>query len=200
VNLQANTFGLNVLTQGMTLPIIKTGDLVRPGMAVAQLLDMQSWEVGAMVPELDRGHLAIGQPASVSVVALAGKPFPGHVSGLGTPSGMPWDRKFECRIALDGGGLGLRPGMSTDLVITAEKLDNVLWAPSQALYERDGRPFVYLKTVNGFTPHDVTLVKRGESQVVLNGVGEGDMVALSNPSEQSPSGTQEQGAMKAIPK
>ncbi len=200
VSIQSNTFGLNVLTQGMTLPIIRNGDSVRPGMAMAQLFDMQSWEVSAMVPELDRGHLAVGQPVLVSIVALAGKPYQGRVSGLGTPSGLPWDRKFECRIALDQGGPELRPGMSTNLVVTAEKLDDVLWAPSQALFERDGRPFVYLRTVSGFTPQDVTLVKRSESQVVLTGVSEGDMVALSNPSEQSGPGTQKQGVIKAIPK
>ncbi len=200
VSLQPNTFGLNVITMGMTLPLVRVGDSVRPGMPVAQLFDMQSWEVSAMASELDRGHLAVGQPASIAVVALAGKSFPGHVQSLGNPSGLPWDRKFECRIALDRPGPELRPGMSSELVITAEKLDDVLWAPSQALFERDGRPFVYLKTPNGFTPRDVILVNRSESQVVLAGVKEGDVVALSNPSEQTKPASGQQGAMKAIPK
>ncbi len=200
VSLQTNTFGLNIITTGMTLPIIRVGDSVRPGMPVAQLFDLQSWEVSATVPELDRGHLAEGQPASVGVVALAGKSFSGHVKSLGNASGMPWDRKFECRVALDQAGPELRPGMSTNLVITAQKLDDVLWAPSQALFERDGRPFVYLKTPSGFTPRDVSLVKRGESQVVVTGVNQGDVVALSNPSEQAKPAFQQAGAMKAIPK
>ena len=41
---------------------------------------------------------------------------------------------------------------------------------SQALFESDGRAFVYLQTPNGFMPHDVKLVQRSESQVVLTGV------------------------------
>jgi hypothetical protein len=162
---------------------------------------MESWEAIAMVSELDRGHLAVGQPVSVSVVALAGKTFPGHVKALGSASGQAWDRKFECRIALDRPGPELRPGMSSNLVITAEKLQNVLWVPSQALFERDGRSFVYLRTSGGgFSTRDVTLVNRSESQVVLTGANEGDFVALSNPSEQKKPATQKQSASKAIAK
>jgi hypothetical protein len=200
VNLQANTFGLSMITSGMTLPSVQLGDSVRPGMAVAQLFDMQSWEVSAKVAELDRGHLSVGQPVSIAVVALAGKSFTGRVKTLGSTSGQPWDRKFECRMTLDQPSPELRPGMTSNLVITAEKLENVLWVPSQALFERDGRSFVYFKTPDGFTPRDVTLVKRSESQAVLTGVKEGDVVALSNPSDQSMPTAQQQGAMKAIAK
>jgi hypothetical protein len=90
--------------------------------------------------------------------------------------------------------------MSSNLVITAETLDNVLWLPSQALFERDGHSFVYLKTAKGFTPRDVTLVKSSESQAVLTGVNEGDTVALSNPSDQKKPTSQQQSATKAISK
>jgi multidrug efflux pump subunit AcrA (membrane-fusion protein) len=200
VNLQTNTFGLMVATMGMTLPSVQLGDTVRPGMAVAQLFDMQNWEVSARAAELDRGHLAVGRPVTISVVALGGKSFPGRVKTLGSTTGQPWDRRFECRITLDRPGPELRPGMTSNLVITAEQLDNVLWVPSQALFERDGRSFVYLKTPEGFTPRDVTLVKRSESQVILTGVKAGDVVALSNPSEQNKPAPQQQGAMKAIAK
>lgn len=200
VNLQPNTFGVMGFTMGMTLPSLQLGDTVRPGMPVAQLFDMQSWEVSAKVSELDRGHLAVGRPVTISVVALAGKAFAGRVKTLGSTTGLPWERRFECRMALDQPGPELRPGMTSNLVITAEQLDNVLWVPSQALFERDGRAFVYLKTPEGFTPRDVTLVKRSESQAVLTGIKEGDVVALSNPSEQGKPAPQQQGAMKAIPK
>jgi hypothetical protein len=72
--------------------------------------------------------------------------------------------------------------------------------PSQALFERDGRPFVYLRTPAGFAPRDVTLVKRTESQAVLTGLNEGDEVALANPAEQAKRAPASQGATKAIPK
>jgi hypothetical protein len=200
VSLQTNTFGLRFLTTGMMLPTVQLGDNVRPGMAVAQLFDLQNWEVSAKVPELDRGHMAIDQPVSVAVVALAGKTFRGHVKILGNSTGDPWDRRFECRVALDEASPQLRPGMSANVVITAEKLDNVLWTPSQALFERDGHPFVYLKTAAGFAPREVALVNRSESQVVLSGVNEGDLVALANPSERNSPAPKPQDASKAVSK
>jgi hypothetical protein len=201
VNLQTNTAGTFMMTQGMMLPIVQLGDTVRPGMAVAQIPDLQNWEVSAKIAEVDRGHLAAGQPVVVSVVALGGKSFPAHVISLGNSVGQPWDRRFDCRMLLEQTGPELRPGMSSNLVITAEKLDNVIWVPSQALFESDGKPFVYLKSANGFAPHDVSLVKRTESQVVVSGVNEGETVALANPSEQNkPPAAKSESAMKAISK
>jgi multidrug efflux pump subunit AcrA (membrane-fusion protein) len=200
VNLQTNTSGMFMMTQGMMLPIVQIGDTVRPGMAVAQIPDLQNWEVSAKIAEVDRGHLAPGQSVTVAVVALAGKSFPARVTALGNSVGQPWDRRFDCRMVLDQAGPELRPGMSSNLVITAEKLDNVLWVPSQAMFERDGKPFVYRKTPTGFSPHDVTLVKRTESQAVITGVNEGDTVALTNPSEQNKPAQQPQSATKAITK
>lgn len=200
VNLQPNLFGVNVITTGMTFPNVQIGDTVRPGMNIAQIPDLASWEVSAQVAEVDRGHLAERQQVTVSVVALGGTALSAHVKSLGNTTGQPWDRKFECRMTLDQAAPQLRPGMSSNLVILAERLDDVLWLPSQALFESDGRAFVYLKTPNGFTTRDVTLVKRSESQAVLTGIREGDVVALSNPSEQGNPPAKGQSAMKALSK
>jgi HlyD family secretion protein len=200
VNIQQNS-NQNMMYWGMQLPPFQIGDIARGGMAVAQIPDLKNWEVSAAVGELDRGHLSVGQKVSVSVVALAGKSFTGHVKNIGGTTGPPWDRRFECRIALDHAGPELRPGMTSNMVITVDTLDDVLWVPSQALFESDGRNFVYVKTPRGFMPRDVKLVRRSESQAVLTGIAEGDLVAMSNPDQQSkPSAPQQNGAMKALPK
>ncbi len=199
VNVQQNS-NVNMIYWGMQLPPFQLGDTARSGMAVAQIPDLKSWEVSASVGELDRGHLTVGQKVTVSVVALAGKSFSGRVKSIGGTSGPAWDRKFECRIALDQAGPELRPGMTSNMVITIDTLDDVLWLPSQALFESDGRTFVYLDSPKGFMPHDVTLVRRSESQAVITGVKEGDVVAMSNPAQQSKSAAGPQSAMKALSK
>ena len=196
VNIQQNS-NLMIAYYGMTLLPYQLGDNVNAGMAVAQIPDLKTWEVSAQVGELDRGHLTPGQQVSVAVVALAGKSFPGHVKNIGGTGGSAWNRHFECRIALDQASPELRPGMTSNLVITVESLDNVTWVPSQALFESDGRSFVYLRTPSGFMPHDVTLVRRSESQVVLTGISEGALIAMSNPDQQSKSAAP-QSAMKAL--
>jgi HlyD family secretion protein len=200
VNVQQNT-NMNMMYWGMQLPAFQVGDSARSGMAVAQIPDLNSWEVSAKVGELDRGHLSAGQAVKLKVVALAGKEFTGKIKSLGGTSGPPWDRNFETRITLENGGPELRPGMTSNLVIIAETLDNVLWVPFQAVFESDGRTFVYRKTPNGFMPHDVKLVRRSESQVVLEGVNEGDVIAMSNPDQSTKTAPpQQNGAMKALSK
>ena len=200
VNVQQNT-NLNMMYWGMQLPPFQLGDTTRGGMAVAQIPDLKSWEVSANVGELDRGHLTVGQVVSIKVVALAGKEFSGKVKNIGGTSGAPWDRHFECRIALDRAAPELRPGMTSNMVITVDTLDNVLWIPSQALFESDGRSFVYARGPSGFVPHDVTLVRRSESQAVITGIKEGELVAMSNPDQQlKTSSPQQNGAMKALAK
>jgi multidrug efflux pump subunit AcrA (membrane-fusion protein) len=197
VNIQPNTF-TNMNYWGAQMMPFQLGDITRPGMAIAQIPDLKTWEVSANVGELDRGHLAAGQKVSVSVVALAGKSFPGHIKLIGGTVGSPWDRHFECRIAVDQAVSGLRPGMTSNMLITVDTLNNVLWVPSQALFDTEGRTFVYLKTPDGFLPHDVALVRRSESQAVVTGISEGDTVAMSNPDQQNKSTAEKQGAMKAL--
>ncbi len=200
VNVQPNT-NQNMMYWGMQLPSFQLGDTARAGMAVAQIPDLKSWEVSANVGELDRGHLSVGQKVTIRVVALAGREFTGKVKNIGGTTGPPWDRRFECRISLDQAAAELRPGMTSNMVITVETLDNVLWIPSQALFESDGRTFVCARGPNGFVPHDVTLVRRSDSQAVLTGIKEGETVAMSNPDQQLKTGAApSSGAMKALSK
>jgi hypothetical protein len=168
-------------------------------MAVAQIPDLKSWEVSARIGELDRGHLKEGQPAEVTVVALPGNKFQGKVKNIGGTTGPPWDRHFICKIGLDNAVSELRPGTTAKIVIVTDVLENVLWVPSQALFESDGRTFVYLNSGSGFSPQDVKMLRRSESQVVLTGVSEGQVVALANPDQatkKKPAG----GALQAIEK
>jgi HlyD family secretion protein len=198
VNIQANTF-TNMIYTGMQLQPFQLGDTVRPGLAVAQIPDLKNWEVSAQIGELDRGHLSTGQQVDISVVAMPGRKFSGHVKTIGGTAGSPWDRHFECRITLDKPAPELRPGETSNMIITVETLDNVTWIPSQALYESDSRKYVYLKTPKGFMPRDVTLVRSSESQAVITGVNDGDLVAMSNPDQQK-AAAQAGGAMKALQK
>jgi HlyD family secretion protein len=191
----------NTLYYGQQLPEFQVGDAARGGQAVAQIPDMSNWEVSASIPELDRGHLDAGQKVTIRAAAIPGREFRGHVKSLGGTSGSAWDRRFECRIALDDTGPELRPGMTSNIQITVESLEDALWIPSQALFETDGRAFVYLQTPQGFVSRDVKLIRRSESQAVIAGLAEGEPVALSNPDQNKAAKTGATGGvMKALAK
>jgi HlyD family secretion protein len=198
VAVQQNTAG-NFMFPGMKLPVFQVGDSVRPGMAVSQIPDLSSWEVVARIGELDRGHLAEGQKSMIEVVALPGKTYTGRLKNIGGTTGSPWDRHFDCKIALDHPTAELRPGMSTNIVITTETLSNVAWVPAQAVFESDGRAFVYLQANGNFTPADIKVIRRSESQVAMTGLKDGQVVAMASPDQQNKKAGSA-GAMQAIPK
>lgn len=207
MTLQAKTSGYVALQSndegnfrwGMYLPPYQVGDQARPGKGVAQIPDMKSWEGAARIGELDRGHLAEGQAAEVEVIALPGRKFAGKIKAIGGTTGPPWERRFECRIALMAPDPLLRPGMSARFRIVTGTLPKALWVPSQALFEADGRKFVYVRTPTGFSPQDVKLERRSESQVVITGLREGVQVALANPGDMAKKAAAKSGALQALP-
>jgi multidrug efflux pump subunit AcrA (membrane-fusion protein) len=199
VSIQPNTMQ-NIMFWGMTLPLFQVGDAVRAGMVVAQIPDLANWEVSARIGELDRGHLSASQKAEIKVAAMPGRVFAGKVKNIGGTTGPPWDRRFECKLTLENPAPELRPGMSTEIAITTGVVENALWLPSQALFESDGRAFVYAQTPSGFVPRDVKLVRRSESQVVLTGVAEGHVVALASPDQLTAKSASPASAAKALPK
>jgi HlyD family secretion protein len=199
VSIRQNT-NQNMTYFGMTLPTFQLGDTVRPGMAVAEIQDLKDWLVDANISELDRGHITVGQAVNVTVVAVPGRTYSGHVKEMGGTTGSPWDRRFLCRITLDNPSPELRPGMSANLVVTTDQLKGVLSLPAQALFENDGKTFVYVGSPAGFTPRDVKLVRRNEMRVVIEGLTEGQSVALANPTEQAKKKGAAGGPGSALPK
>jgi len=185
------------LRWGMYLPPYQVGDVARPGKAVAQIPDLGSWEATARIGELDRGHIAEGQLAELSIVALQGHPLKGKIKTIGGTAGPPWDRHFDCRIAIADPILELRPGMTVRMRIVTGTLKDVLYIPSQALFDAEGRKYVYVKTGSAYKPQDVEMVRRSESQVVIKGVREGQLIAMANP-EQTNKKEQGGGALQAI--
>ena len=188
------------LRWGMYMPPYQVGDLVRPGKAVAQIPDLDNWEATARIGELDRGHIAEKQMANVQVVAMPQLRLSGNIKTVGGTTGPPWDRHFDCRVRLDNPAPGLRPGMTVRLKIVTGTLKDVLWIPAQALFEADGRKFVYARSPGGFTAKDVELVRRSESQVVVKGLAEGQLVAMANPDQSAAGKGKKGGAMEAIRK
>lgn len=188
------------LRWGMYMPPYQVGDIVRPGKAVAQIPDLDNWEATARIGELDRGHIAEKQMANLQVVAMPQLRLSGNIKTIGGTTGPPWDRHFDCRVRLDNPAPGLRPGMTVRLKIVTGTLKDVLWIPAQALFEADGRKFVYARSPGGFTAKDVELVRRSESQVVVKGIAEGQLVAMANPDQSTAGKGKKGGAMEAIQK
>jgi len=87
----------------------------------------------------------------------------------------------------------LRPGLLADVEIIVEKIPNAIHIPVQAVFEKDNKPLVYVKTDKGFEERFIKPLKRSEStMVVAEGLKEGEIIALANPFAKP--GEQEQQA------
>lgn len=181
VSVQPNTSN-GYLYAGMPLNPFQIGDTTRSGTAVVEIPDTSTWAVDVTVSEADRGHLNPGQPARIEFIALPGRTFAGRLQSIGATNGPTWNRQVTCTLQLIDTAPELRPGLSANVVIVTGTLPNVLWAPSQAVFDQGGRSYVYRQGAGRqFTRLPVTVVRRSESQVVLQGVRAGDVVALTNP-------------------
>jgi HlyD family secretion protein len=190
----------NFFFTGMTLPLYQVGDAVRPGMVIAEIPDLKDWELAANIGELDRGHLAVNDKVGITIIAAPGRQLHGHIKELGGTTGPFWDRHFECKIAVDDPSPELRPGMTAELVVTTDEMRQVLSVPSQALFESDGRTYVYVRSGRSFAPKDVKLLRRNETRAVVSGLSEGRMVALANPVEMAKKNSGGASPLKAVQK
>ena len=117
------------------------------GSTLMTLADMSVITAEVKVDETDIVNVQIGQSADVTVDAIPGKVFKGHVtlvgdqallrsSGLATStqtSGTEEAKDFKVVITIDQPSDELRPGLSTTAKITTAQKSNILSLPIQAL-------------------------------------------------------------------
>src|SRR5580692_2004658 len=121
------------------------------GSTFMTLADMSVITAEVKVDETDIVNIKIGQPADVTVDAIAGKVFKGHVTLVGdqallrstgvatsqSTTGTEEAKDFKVVVTLDNPTNELRPGLSTTAKITTAHKSNVLSLPIQALTMHD---------------------------------------------------------------
>jgi HlyD family secretion protein len=167
MNTQEATLRANVDMLGKTVAVapfdgivtnlpVREGETVVEGIQNAEgstlmtLADMSVITAEVKVDETDIVNVAIGQAADVTVDALPGKVFKGHVTLVGdqallrstgvatsqSTSGQEEAKDFKVVVTLDNPSEELRPGLSTTAKVTTARKDNVVTIPIQALAMR----------------------------------------------------------------
>src|SRR5450432_1136496 len=115
------------------------------GSTLMTLADMSVITAEVKVDETDIVNIQIGQPADVSVDALPGRAFKGHVTEVGdqallrttgiatsqSTTGTEEAKDFKVVVTLDDPDSSLRPGLSTTAKITTAHKPSVLSLPIQ---------------------------------------------------------------------
>jgi HlyD family secretion protein len=121
------------------------------GSTIMTLADMSVITAEVKVDETDIVNVALNQPADVTVDALPGRIFKGHVTEVGdqallrttglsttqSTTGTEEAKDFKVVVTLDKASDDLRPGLSATAKITTAHKPDVLTIPIQALVQRD---------------------------------------------------------------
>ena len=121
------------------------------GSTIMTLADMSVITAEVKVDETDIVNVSLNQPADVTVDALPGRVFKGHVTEVGdqallrttglsttqSTTGTEEAKDFKVVVTLDKASDDLRPGLSATAKITTAHKANTLIIPIQALVQRD---------------------------------------------------------------
>jgi len=136
---------------------LREGETVVPGIqntegsTIMTIADMSVVTAEVKVDETDIVNIQMNQPADVTVDAIPGKVFKGHVTLVGdqallrstgvatsqSTTGTEEAKDFKVVVTLDDPSSELRPGLSTTAKITTAHKSNVLSLPIQALTMHD---------------------------------------------------------------
>jgi HlyD family secretion protein len=173
--------------EGMALPAYRAGDTVFSGRPVIDIFDLSSMEVRARVNEQERDNVKAGQKATIdsdAVPGIAPVATVMSIAGLGRASRNSGPlRMFEVTLELKDADQRLRPGTTVRVLLKGDTVEGVLILPRQALFEVEGKPTVYVRgdAPDKFLPKVVKVLHRTENHVAIEGLGEGEEVALVDP-------------------
>jgi HlyD family secretion protein len=154
------------------------------GSTILTLADMSVITAEVKVDETDIVNISLGQTADVTVDALPGRVYKGHVTEVGdqallrttgiatsqSTTGTEEAKDFKVVVTLDklpGEDLDdLRPGLSTTARIVVAHKPGVLTIPIQALVQRDPSVEAALATGNGSASGSSTTTKPAPTQGV----------------------------------
>jgi HlyD family secretion protein len=176
---------------GDSAPEFKQGDRAWGGASIAEIPDLSSVRVIAHVDEIDRGALAINQPALVHVDAVPDREFTAYIaeiSVLGKPDFSSWPppNNFDVVLQIQDKDARLRPGMNASARIVLSKVPQAIVVPSEAVFEKNGRTVVYVQRGSEFTERTVDVLKRsGGDALISAGLKQGERVALKDPNREA---------------
>jgi len=171
---------------GMTLPDYKAGDTIGAGRPILDVYDISELEVRTRIDEHQRDNVVAGQRAIVRFDPVPGLEIEGTVTNVANLATRSQDipgpgRQFDAAIRLDRMDSRLRPGTSTRIVLKGETVSSAISVPRTAVFDKDGKPIVYVRRGNAFEPVEVRITYRTETHTAVEGIPPGTEVSLVNP-------------------
>ena len=181
----------------ITLVDIQPGDQVSAGTIGFRLDDLSTLKVGLDVSEIDINLVQLGQEVVITFDAILAKEYHGKVTDI-APVGTVDDgiTSFKVLVELYDADEEVRPGITSEVNIITNQLENTLMIPNRAIRLLNGERVVYVlpdaatpkdgqSALNSIVPVVVSLGASSDlySQVLSGDLSVGDIVVLNPPSD-----------------
>ncbi len=161
----------------------KTGEIVSPSTSQISLISEGAFQIETYIPEVSIAGLSTGNTATVTLDAYgAEKEFTATVVSVDPAETLHEGvSTYKTVLQFVGRNEGIRSGMTANVLITTRRVPNALVVPSGAIFERDGRSYVHVRTKDGEEERMVvlgsgaTLIGNVE---VVSGLEAGDVVII----------------------
>ncbi|HHS13167.1 MAG TPA: efflux RND transporter periplasmic adaptor subunit [bacterium] len=164
---------------------VQIGDSPWPGMPIIGIPDLSVMQARTTVNEVDISRIENGQNVIVTVDALENRPYYGkitRVAALARREQSTNIKVFDVEVTLDSTDGELRPGMTCGVRIITGRIQDALYVPIQAVFQREGATVVYVMGRNGYRMQEVIVgAKSSDTIVIREGLEEGDRVCLRDP-------------------
>jgi len=171
---------------------IAEGATVRERQAILTIPDMREMAVKVNIHESAVQRVAVGQTANVSIDAFPDVRLTGVVTKVAVVadsanSFMNPDLKvYPTTVKIDGEHDWLRPGMSSEVEILVDRLQDVVYVPLQAVSYFDDKRVVYVSRGGEPVMREVETGTFSESFIeIRSGLREGEEVMLLPPQQRS---------------
>ncbi|MCQ9208922.1 MAG: efflux RND transporter periplasmic adaptor subunit [Omnitrophica bacterium] len=173
--------------RGSTEPLDEGQD-VRERQELIYLPTASAMKAEVNIHETNLKKINPGLPVTITVDALPGKIFTGHVTHIAPlPDAQsmwmnPDLKVYNTDIFLDSNDEALRTGMSCKAQIIIEKYNDAIFVPIQAVLRVAGEPTVYVSNSKSFEPRKVKIGLDNNMMIrILSGLKAGEIVLLTPP-------------------
>ena len=159
---------------------VDVGEMVSPGMPMANVIDIRRAKVRVSVSEEEIVKVKQGQRAVLRVDAHPERQFEGTVSYAGLKAD-PRSRSFPVEVEVGNDPEApLRSGMIARVDIQVREHRNTLLIPRDAVLDRQDGPMVYVLNSNTASRRTLVLGRRWDELVVVKeGLHEGDQLIVA---------------------
>ena len=116
------------------------------GAPIVTLGDLSSMLVKVNLNEVDVDKVRVGQPVKITADALPDRKQEGRVTRISPASAVDQSKdgivRFLIEITVTKGQQDLRTGMTANAEIACQRVNKVLWAPNDVLFQKGGKWYV----------------------------------------------------------